>query len=99
MSNRSAGVSIMLGRWFGKKHVNVVYSAPPVLQGRAGARRIRTSRRDVLAVVAYAPPRGTMTPVMHARTVKLIFKWVASTRSTGRERCRPSPWTSTMGSD
>lgn len=56
-TNRSAGVTMVLGRRFRRAHVVRIASPPPQLAGRGGLVRLRQPDADVTVVGLYFPPR------------------------------------------
>lgn len=73
-SNKSAGVSIFVGRrWQGA--VRRTFPAPQRLAGRVGALRLRDAAGDYLVVSVYCPPRVEQCETYQA-ALREIFKWV-----------------------
>ena len=76
-SNRSCGVSIVLGPRL-RRFVSQVYTPPAYLWGRAGALRVRAKTVDLLLVSCYLPCRdyGDRTDLSRRDCVQAILAWM-----------------------
>ena len=78
-TNSHAGVSILVGSGWGKRHLRATYSPPPSLQGRLGAARFsRGSGQDLLPMVAYFPPKPTKASqnAVYEKTIRRMIEWL-----------------------
>lgn len=83
-TNRSAGISIMVGRRFGRASVRKVLEPPRSLTGRGAAVRLVAAKVDLLVVALYYPPRTGD----HMRTAEALTEWAhAVTASVGFRTC------------
>ena len=76
-TNKSAGVSIWIGKDVKETDIKQIETPPPELGGRGMMMRIKTQRYDYTALVLYHPPK-TATPrdlPRYKQTVQKLNKW------------------------
>ena len=90
-TNRSASVSILMGKGFTEKHVHRVFASPPEIWGRCLAARVRRGLLDVCVGVLYFPPqphsRGARP--RYTSTVEKLVQWWRSCMDQLPARCVP----------
>ena len=91
-SNHSAGCSILLSkRKFRQQHMHQIYHAPPQMQGRVAAIRLRSGRFDILVMCLYFPPKpwDKQEWSKYSSTCKAILEWMDKVLSETPTRCSP----------
>ncbi len=102
LSNMPAGVSILASkRTWKPRHVVRTFDAPPKLQGRSGAIRLRNWQEDVTAIVMswLSKPKDAASTAACAVTLYSLAEWLRKTlqdtRNSGRPQrtdgCPPEP--------
>jgi len=90
-TNRSAGLSILLGGKVRHKRVVEVKSPPGSLQGRAGAVRVKQGPLDIMIIGMYFPPAaaGHQKQLARVKAVKALIMWVQEIIHQCPARCVP----------
>ena len=90
-TNRSAGVTILVGRRFRERSIVEVTTPPKQLSGRGLAIRIRSGCLDVKIIGVYVPPYagGAKKLQAHRACVEMLAAWVEKELSRTPCRCAP----------
>ena len=91
-TNRSAGVSLWLGKTFLKAKIKQVQVPPAHLAGRGLALRVQSGNQDLQIIVAYFPPRPPpllRTMANYERAVSSLLTWIIQVLAATPSRCMP----------
>ena len=91
LTNKSAGVSLLIGPRLGKCDITCVRFPPASVGGRGGTLRLVSRNFDLKPIVLYFPPRPTTADAekKYRETVDILLRFFESELNKAPARCTP----------